>query len=45
MTVRPRAAPHRGAGLLLITVLTLSGCQLPRSGPMLSEMTGAHEKM
>ena len=25
-------------------MLTLSGCQLPRSGPMLSEMTGAHER-
>ena len=45
MTV-PAAGPRRIAApaLLLITVLTLSGCQLPRSGPMLSEMTGAHEK-
>ncbi|WP_424264386.1 polysaccharide biosynthesis/export family protein [Castellaniella sp.] len=29
--------------LMLLTVLTLTGCQLPRSGPMLSEMTGAHD--
>ncbi|HET8597089.1 MAG TPA: polysaccharide biosynthesis/export family protein [Castellaniella sp.] len=29
--------------MLLLTVLTLTGCQLPRSGPMLSEMTGAHD--
>jgi polysaccharide export outer membrane protein len=29
--------------LLLLAVLALTGCQLPRSGPMLSEMTGAHD--
>lgn len=29
--------------LLLMAALTLSGCQLPRSGPMLNEMTGAHD--
>ena len=29
--------------MLLLAALTLSGCQLPRSGPMLSEMTGAHD--
>lgn len=41
----PAAGPRRLAApaLLLITVLMLSGCQLPRSGPMLSEMTGAHD--
>lgn len=41
----PAASPRRIAApaLLLITVLMLSGCQLPRSGPMLSEMTGAHD--
>ncbi|WP_241134668.1 polysaccharide biosynthesis/export family protein [Achromobacter xylosoxidans] len=41
----PAAGPRRLAApaLLLITVLTLSGCQLPRSGPMLSEVTGAHD--
>lgn len=41
----PAAGPRRIAApaLLLITVLTLSGCQLPRSGPMLSEVTGAHD--
>ena len=43
MTV-PAAGRIAAPALLLITVLTLSGCQLPRSGPMLSEMTGAHEK-
>lgn len=41
----PVAGPRRFAApaLLLITILTLSGCQLPRSGPMLAEMTGAHD--
>lgn len=41
----PAASPRRIAApaLLLITVLMLSGCQLPRSGPMLGEMTGAHD--
>ncbi len=29
--------------LLVLAALSLSGCQLPRSGPMLSEMTGAHD--
>ncbi|MGE4437407.1 polysaccharide biosynthesis/export family protein [Achromobacter sp.] len=45
MTV-PAAGPRRLAApaLLLITVLMLGGCQLPRSGPMLSEMTGAHDE-
>lgn len=37
--------PLRKAGLftVLVAVLSLSGCQLPRSGPMLSEMTGAND--
>lgn len=34
---------HAPLALLLLAALTLSGCQLPRSGPMLSEMTGAHD--
>lgn len=34
---------HATLALLLLAALTLSGCQLPRSGPMLSEMTGAHD--
>lgn len=29
--------------MLLLAALALTGCQLPRSGPMLSEMTGAHD--
>ncbi|MGE6919290.1 polysaccharide biosynthesis/export family protein [Achromobacter kerstersii] len=29
--------------LLVLAALSLTGCQLPRSGPMLSEMTGAHD--
>lgn len=39
------SGPLRKAGLLtvLLAVLSLSGCQLPRSGPMLSEMTGAND--
>ncbi|MFF7398267.1 polysaccharide biosynthesis/export family protein [Achromobacter sp. NPDC008082] len=41
----PAAGPHRKAALVLVllSALTLTGCQLPRSGPMLSEMTGAHD--
>lgn len=35
---------HATLALLLLAALTLSGCQLPRSGPMLSEMTGAHDE-
>lgn len=34
---------HATLALLLLAALTLTGCQLPRSGPMLSEMTGAHD--
>lgn len=34
---------HTARVMLLLAVLTLTGCQLPRSGPMLSEMTGAHD--
>ena len=34
---------HKVAFMLLLAALTLSGCQLPRSGPMLREMTGAHD--
>ena len=29
--------------IVLLAALALTGCQLPRSGPMLSEMTGAHD--
>ncbi|MDH0734618.1 polysaccharide biosynthesis/export family protein [Achromobacter sp. AGC78] len=29
--------------LMVLAALSLTGCQLPRSGPMLSEMTGAHD--
>ncbi|WP_447917325.1 polysaccharide biosynthesis/export family protein [Achromobacter aegrifaciens] len=41
----PGSGPRRKAALALMVVatLTLAGCQLPRSGPMLSEMTGAHD--
>ncbi len=34
---------HATLAMLLLAALTLTGCQLPRSGPMLSEMTGAHD--
>lgn len=34
---------HATVVMLLLTALTLSACQLPRSGPMLKEMTGAHD--
>lgn len=34
---------HTTLLMLLLAALTLTGCQLPRSGPMLSEMTGAHD--
>ncbi|ARP96396.1 polysaccharide biosynthesis/export family protein [Bordetella genomosp. 13] len=33
----------RGLVTALLAALSLSGCQLPRSGPMLSEMTSAHD--
>lgn len=41
----PVSGPWRKTALILalLSALTLSGCQLPRSGPMLSEMTGAHD--
>lgn len=41
----PAWGPRRKAALamLLLATATLAGCQLPRSGPMLSEMTGAHD--
>ena len=41
----PASGLRRKAGLtiVLLAALSLSGCQLPRSGPMLSEMTGAHD--
>jgi len=34
---------HTSLAMLLLAALALTGCQLPRSGPMLSEMTGAHD--
>ena len=34
---------HSTLAMLLLAALTLAGCQLPRSGPMLSEMTAAHD--
>ncbi len=34
---------HTRLVLLLLAAVTLSACQLPRSGPMLREMTGAHD--
>lgn len=37
------ARRHATLAMLLVAALTLTGCQLPRSGPMLSEMTGAHD--
>jgi len=37
------ARRHATLAMLLLAALTLTGCQLPRSGPMLSEMTGAHD--
>ena len=37
------AGRHTTRAMLLIAVLALAGCQLPRSGPMLREMTGAHD--
>ena len=41
----PVSGPRRTAALamVLFAALSLTGCQLPRSGPMLSEMTGAHD--
>lgn len=38
------ARRHATLAMLLLAALTLTGCQLPRSGPMLSEMTGAHDE-
>ncbi|MGE4450660.1 polysaccharide biosynthesis/export family protein [Castellaniella sp.] len=37
------ARRHTTLAMLLLAALALTGCQLPRSGPMLSEMTGAHD--
>ncbi|MCI2811098.1 polysaccharide biosynthesis/export family protein [Eoetvoesiella caeni] len=37
------ARRHTSLVMLLLASLVLTGCQLPRSGPMLSEMTGAHD--
>lgn len=37
------ARRHTSLVMLLLASLALTGCQLPRSGPMLSEMTGAHD--
>lgn len=36
--------PRRAVrAMLLLATMSLAGCQLPRSGPMLSEMTSAHD--
>ncbi|MBB5216013.1 polysaccharide export outer membrane protein [Parapusillimonas granuli] len=34
---------HTTLAMVLLAALVLSGCQLPRSGPMLREMTAAHD--
>ena len=41
----PASGRRRAAApvIVLLAALVLTGCQLPRSGPMLSEMTGAHD--
>lgn len=39
----PALGSRRTTLVMLLAALTLTGCQLPRSGPMLSEMTGAHD--
>lgn len=41
----PPLGPRRKAAIVtvLFAAVLLTGCQLPRSGPMLSEMTDAHE--
>jgi len=41
----PASGPRRHAALtmVLLAAISLTGCQLPRSGPMLSEMTGAND--
>ncbi|GAB1576448.1 polysaccharide biosynthesis/export family protein [Bordetella petrii] len=41
----PALGPRRktAIAMALFTAMSLTGCQLPRSGPMLSEMTGAHD--
>jgi len=41
----PASGRRRAAApvIVLLAALALTGCQLPRSGPMLSEMTGAHD--
>jgi polysaccharide export outer membrane protein len=38
----PSSVRYTTRAMLLLAVLALAGCQLPRSGPMLREMTGAH---
>ncbi len=46
MQIKDRALNSRRHMTLLmplLAALTLTGCQLPRSGPMLSEMAGAHD--
>ncbi|CAM4052069.1 polysaccharide biosynthesis/export family protein [Bordetella muralis] len=41
----PPSGPRRKAAIVtvLFAAVLLTGCQLPRSGPMLSEMTDAHD--
>lgn len=41
----PAPSLRRNAAItmMVLAALSLTGCQLPRSGPMLSEMTGAHD--
>ncbi|WP_322997732.1 polysaccharide biosynthesis/export family protein [Castellaniella sp.] len=41
--LNPDVRRHTTLIMLLLAALMLTGCQLPRSGPMLSEMTGAHD--
>ena len=39
----PSLRRNAAIAMVVLAALSLTGCQLPRSGPMLSEMTGAHD--
>jgi polysaccharide export outer membrane protein len=39
----PSLRRNAAIAMMVLAALSLTGCQLPRSGPMLSEMTGAHD--